>query len=184
VITLPRGLVAGEKIMAQTAAGAAMVRNTTRQLFRRFSDRLLQEIRRITGLEVQEADREVEAGPPPARWSMPLPPAPMVQVFQMAKRPLTAGAPSPTIGTVTVPSASITKPHVNHSLAIPPARYYKMQRKTTCSERNTSVGIRRASPGGRRCQGTVAPQRLWNITKLSIVGKDLSHSDEPGRGVL
>ena len=60
VITLHDALSPAEKAMAQNPAGAAQVQEFHRQLFASASDALLQEIKRITGMEVREATAEIE----------------------------------------------------------------------------------------------------------------------------
>jgi uncharacterized protein YbcI len=60
VVTLHGALSAAEQAMAQSAEGAAKVQEFHRQLFLSASDKLRQEIKRITGMEVREAVAEVE----------------------------------------------------------------------------------------------------------------------------
>jgi uncharacterized protein YbcI len=60
VITLHGALSPAEKVLAQSAAGAAQVQEFHRQLFATSSAAFRREIRRITGVEVQEAAAEVE----------------------------------------------------------------------------------------------------------------------------
>lgn len=60
LITLHGALSPAEKALAQTPAGAAQVRDYHRQLFANSADKLRQEIRRITGVEVREAGTEGE----------------------------------------------------------------------------------------------------------------------------
>ena len=84
VITLHGALSAAEKVMAQTAAGAALVQEYHRQLFAASSDALRQEIKRITGVEVQEAAAEIEAGTGTVIHAFTT--CNMVQVFHMARR--------------------------------------------------------------------------------------------------
>ena len=61
VITLHGALSPAEKGLAQTPAGAAQVQEFHRQLFNDSLGSLRREIKRITGVEVQEAAAEVEA---------------------------------------------------------------------------------------------------------------------------
>ena len=84
VITLHGALSAAEKVLAQSAQGAAQVQEFHRQLFASSSDALRQEITRITGVEVQEAAAEVE----PATGTVvhAFTTGNMVQVFHLAKR--------------------------------------------------------------------------------------------------
>src|SRR5690242_18605020 len=60
VITLHEALSPAERAMARNPAGAAQVQEFHRQLFANSSDSLLQEIKRITGMEVREATAEIE----------------------------------------------------------------------------------------------------------------------------
>ena len=60
VITLHGALSPAEKVLAQSAAGAAQVQEFYRQLFANSSDTFRQEIKRITGGDVREAAAEVE----------------------------------------------------------------------------------------------------------------------------
>ena len=104
VITLHGALSPAEKIMAQSAAGAALVQEYHRQLFAGSSDSLRQEIKRITGLNVQESAAEVV----PASGIMihAFTTGTMVQVFQLAKGSLT--------GALAAPGGAATLTHVNH----------------------------------------------------------------------
>ena len=61
VITFHGALSPAEKALAQTSAGAAQVQEFHRQLFNDSLGSLRREIKRITGVEVQEAAAEVEA---------------------------------------------------------------------------------------------------------------------------
>ncbi len=81
VITLHEALSPAEKALAKTPAGAAQIQEFHRQLFANSSDSLRQEIRRITGLEVCEANAEVE--PVPAAVVQAFTTGNMVQVFQL-----------------------------------------------------------------------------------------------------
>ena len=60
VITLHEALSPAEKVLAQSAEGAAQVQEFHRQLFAASSETLRQEIQRITGKAVREARVEVE----------------------------------------------------------------------------------------------------------------------------
>ena len=101
VITLHGALSPAEKVLAQSAAGAAQVQEFHRQLFASSSDALRQEIKRITGIEVQEAAAEVE----PATGTVvhAFSTGNVIQVFHLAKH-LAADAPS----------SAATHRHVNH----------------------------------------------------------------------
>jgi uncharacterized protein YbcI len=61
MITLHGVLSPAEKVLAQSPAGAAQVREFHRQLFANACGGLREEIKRITGVEVREATAEVEA---------------------------------------------------------------------------------------------------------------------------
>jgi uncharacterized protein YbcI len=60
VITLHGALSLAEKTLAKSPEGAAQVQEFHRQLFTDSSDRLREEVKRITGVEVREAAAEVE----------------------------------------------------------------------------------------------------------------------------
>jgi uncharacterized protein YbcI len=60
LITLQGALSPAEKALAQSPAGAAQVQEFHRQLFATSANELRQEIKRITGVEVQEATTEIE----------------------------------------------------------------------------------------------------------------------------
>ncbi len=60
VITLHGALSPAEKAMARSPAGAAQVQEFHRQLFATASDSLRDEIKRITGVDVQEGTAEIE----------------------------------------------------------------------------------------------------------------------------
>jgi uncharacterized protein YbcI len=83
VITLHGALSPAEKVLAQSAAGAARVQEFHRQLFASASDDLRQEIQRISGREVREAAAEVE----PATGTVvhAFTTGAMVQVFHFAE---------------------------------------------------------------------------------------------------
>lgn len=82
VITLHGALTPAERVLAQSAAGAAQVQEFHRRLFASSSDALRQEIKRITGLDVLEAAAEVE----PATGAVvhAFTSGSMVQVFHLA----------------------------------------------------------------------------------------------------
>jgi uncharacterized protein YbcI len=61
VVTLHCALSPAEKMLAQTQEGAAQVQEYHRELFNTSSEPLLQEIKRITGVEVREAAVEIES---------------------------------------------------------------------------------------------------------------------------
>ena len=60
VVTLHGALSPAEQAMAQTPEGAAKVQEFHRQLFHSASDKLRQEVKRITGMDVREATAAVE----------------------------------------------------------------------------------------------------------------------------
>jgi uncharacterized protein YbcI len=60
VVTLHEALTAAEKALAQTPAGAAQVQEFHRQLFANSTDEMREEIQRLTGREVREAQAEIE----------------------------------------------------------------------------------------------------------------------------
>jgi len=60
VITLQGALSPAEQLMAQSSDGAAKVAEFHRELFQSASDPLRAEIKRITNVEVREANAEVE----------------------------------------------------------------------------------------------------------------------------
>jgi uncharacterized protein YbcI len=60
VITLRGALSPAEKALARSPAGAAQLQEFHRQLFTNSAGWLRQEIKRITGVEVREANAEVE----------------------------------------------------------------------------------------------------------------------------
>ena len=85
VITLHGALSPAEKVMAQTASGAALVQEYHRQLFAGSSVALRREITRITGIEVREAAAEVEPGSGTVVHAFTT--GTMVQVFHLARQP-------------------------------------------------------------------------------------------------
>ena len=92
VITLHGALSAAEKVLAHSASGAALVQEYHRQLFASSSDALRLEIKRITGLEVQEAAAEIE----PATGAVvhAFTTGNMVQVFHLVKHSTTDASPT------------------------------------------------------------------------------------------
>jgi uncharacterized protein YbcI len=85
VISLHGSLSPAEKLLSQSAAGAAQVQEFHRQLFATSSDALQQQIQRIVGVNVLEAAAEVE----PASGSIvhAFPSGTLVQVFHLAGVP-------------------------------------------------------------------------------------------------
>lgn len=61
VVTLHGALSPAEQALSRSPAGAGQVREFHRELFASASDKLRQEIKRITGVEVREAAAEVES---------------------------------------------------------------------------------------------------------------------------
>lgn len=84
VITLYGAFSPAEKVLAQTAAGAAQVQEYHRELFASSSAELRAEIKRITGVAVKEAAAEVE--PISGTVVHAFTTGTMIQVFQLAKR--------------------------------------------------------------------------------------------------
>jgi uncharacterized protein YbcI len=82
VITLHEALSPAERVLAKSPAGAAQMQEFHRQLFASSSDKLRQEIRRITGMEVREATAEVE--PATGAVVQAFTTGNVVQVFQLA----------------------------------------------------------------------------------------------------
>jgi uncharacterized protein YbcI len=83
VITLHGALSPAEKDVAKSAAGAARVQEFHRQLFTNSAETLRQEIKRITGVEVSEANAEVETTTGTVVQVFTT--GTMVQVFQLAR---------------------------------------------------------------------------------------------------
>ncbi len=83
VITLHDALSAAEKDLAVSPQGAANVEEFHRQLFRNSSQPLLEEIRRITGVDVREAVEEIE--PPDGSPIQAFTASAVVQVFRLAE---------------------------------------------------------------------------------------------------
>lgn len=60
VVTMHDALSPAEKVLAQSAAGAAKVQEFQRELFSTACEPFREEIKRITGVEVRQASAEVE----------------------------------------------------------------------------------------------------------------------------
>ena len=82
VITLHGALSPAEQAMSQSSEGAAKVQEFHKQLFLNDSDRLWQDIRRITGMEVREATTRVD--PDAGAVVQVFTSGTMVQVFQLS----------------------------------------------------------------------------------------------------
>jgi uncharacterized protein YbcI len=82
VITLHGALSLAEKALSKTSDGATEVQEFHRQLFTTSSERLRQEIKRITGVEVRESTAEVETATGTAAQVFTT--GAMVQVFLLA----------------------------------------------------------------------------------------------------
>jgi uncharacterized protein YbcI len=82
VITLQGALPPAEKDFARSACGAAQVQEFHRQLFINTADTLRRDIKRITGVEVCEANAEVETATGTVVHVFTT--GTMVQVFQLA----------------------------------------------------------------------------------------------------
>ena len=82
VVTLHGALSPAEQAMAQSPVGAAKVQEFHRQLFLNASDTLQQEIKRITGVEVNEESAEVDPRCGPLVTVFPS--GTMVLVFQLS----------------------------------------------------------------------------------------------------
>jgi uncharacterized protein YbcI len=83
VVTLHEALSPAEKDLAKSPAGAAKVEEFHRQLFSNSSQSLLDEIHKITGVEVWEAVAEVE--PSTGDVVQAFTRSAMVQVYRLAK---------------------------------------------------------------------------------------------------
>jgi uncharacterized protein YbcI len=83
LVTLHGALSPAEQALAQSPTGAAQVQEFHRQLFSNSADRLRQEIKRITGVEVREATAEVE--PTSGMVLQVFTTGTMVQVFLLAR---------------------------------------------------------------------------------------------------
>lgn len=83
VITLHGALTTAEKVLSQTPAGAAQVREFHRQLFDSAVGPLSEEIRQITGVPVREATAEIE--PSTGALMQVFSTGTMVQVFQLTE---------------------------------------------------------------------------------------------------
>jgi len=84
VVTLLGALSPAEQAMAQSPEGAAKVQEFHRELFQSASDALRQEIKRITGVEVQKARAEVD--PTTGTVVQVFTTGTMVQVFLLASK--------------------------------------------------------------------------------------------------
>jgi len=82
VVTRHGALSPGEQAMVRTPEGAAKVQEFHRQLFHNASDTLQQEIKRITGVEVNEESAEVDPRCGPLVTVFPS--GTMVLVFQLS----------------------------------------------------------------------------------------------------
>jgi uncharacterized protein YbcI len=82
VVTLHGALSPAERALAQSSEGAAKVQELHRQLFLTASESLRNEIKRITGLEVQEAAAQIE--PILGAVVQVFSSGTMVQVFQLS----------------------------------------------------------------------------------------------------
>ena len=89
VITLQEALSPAEKVLAQSAAGAAKVQEFHRELFSNSADSLRQEIKQITGRDVREAAAEVE--PITGSVVQVFTTGTMVQVFLLAPAAVVGG---------------------------------------------------------------------------------------------
>jgi uncharacterized protein YbcI len=83
VVTLHEALSPAEKSLAKSRDGAAQVQKFHRELFTSSSEPLRQEIKRITGVDVQEATAEVETTSGTVVQIFTT--GTMVQVFQLAQ---------------------------------------------------------------------------------------------------
>lgn len=83
VITLHGALSPAEMALTQTPAGATQVQEFHRELFTNSSEKLRNEIKRITGVEVREATAEVEMATGTVVQTFTT--GTMVQVFLLAK---------------------------------------------------------------------------------------------------
>ena len=84
VVTLLGALSPAEQAMARSPEGAAKVQEFHRELFQSASDTLRQEIKRITGVEVQKASAEVD--PTTGTVVQVFTTGTMVQVFLLASK--------------------------------------------------------------------------------------------------
>ena len=82
VVTLQEALSPAEKSLAKTAEGAAKVQEFHRSLFQNSVEGLRDEIKRITGVAVREADIEVETATGAVVRAFTT--GTVVQVFQLA----------------------------------------------------------------------------------------------------
>jgi uncharacterized protein YbcI len=84
VVTLRGALSPAETALARSPAGAAQMQELYRQLFVSSADALRQEIQRITGVEVREANAQVETVPGAVMQMLTT--GTVVQVFLLARR--------------------------------------------------------------------------------------------------
>jgi uncharacterized protein YbcI len=84
VVTLHGALSPAEQAVAQSSEGAAKVQEFHRQLFLAASEKLRQEIKRITGVDVREASAEIE--PTTGTVVQVFTTGTMVQVFLLADK--------------------------------------------------------------------------------------------------
>jgi len=185
VITLYGALSPAEKVLAQSAAGAAQVQEFHRQLFASSSDAFRQEIKRITGVEVEEAAAEIE----PATGSVvhAFTTGAMVQVFHFAKHLPMEVRPTPNDAITTTPvdhdaghpAGSIPHQETEDGCAtvgIYPLRKERGTIMSTLSPCNSAVGLFNS-----HTQAEDAVKELqhdgFDLKKLSIVGRDY-HTDE------
>jgi uncharacterized protein YbcI len=136
VITLYGALSPAEIVLARSAAGAAQVQEFHRQLFASSSDAFRQEIKRITGVEVEEAAAEIE----PATGSVvhAFSTGAMVQVFHFAKHlPMEARPTS---------SDTIATTHIDHEAGQPADSIPHQETEDGCA----TVGIYPIRKKGKR----------------------------------
>lgn len=164
VITLHGALTPAERALAQTPTGAAQVQEFHRQLFAASSDALREKIKRITGIDVQEAASEIE----PATGAVvhAFTTGTMVQVFHLAQH-LPEEIPGEALPLALIPHEARTSAPSTITFAKDVAPM------PTCS---TSVGIFHT-----HLQAEEAVKELqrtgFDLTKLSIIGRDY-HTDE------
>jgi uncharacterized protein YbcI len=95
VITLYGALSPAERVLAQSAGGAAQVQEFHRQLFASSADEFRREIVRITGRNVQEAVAEVDPATGVVVHAFTT--GTIVQVFHFAKRAAADATADPSI---------------------------------------------------------------------------------------
>jgi uncharacterized protein YbcI len=86
VVTMHEALTPAEKALVQSPEGAAKVQEFHRQLFSTSSDKLRQEIKRITGRVVRQAAAEVEPATGAVLHAFTT--GTMVQIFLLEPKPL------------------------------------------------------------------------------------------------